>query len=70
MTNLPADIRCADIETIFKKHGEVEEIRIVWKKEEELEVAVRYAEEKEAAEAQENLDEFLLDDKKVKIELL
>ena len=68
--NLPNDIRCHEIETLFKKFGEVQEIKIVWKKDQELEAFLQYEEESQATEAKDKLDELKIDEKEVKIEFV
>ena len=70
ITNLPDDIRCSEIETLFKKFGDIEEISVIWKKEQDLQATLQFKEEAQAAEAKEKLDELKIDEKVVKIEFL
>ena len=68
--NLPTDIRCHELETLFKKFGEVLEVKVVWKKDKDLEALLRMAEEKEIKEASEKLDGMKIDEKEIQIEVL
>ena len=68
--NLPNDIRCHEIETLFKKFGDVQEIKVIWKKEQELEAFLKMKEETEVVEAKEKLDGLKIDNKEIQIEIV
>ena len=68
--NLPDDIRCSEIETLFTKFGEIQEISVIWKKDQDLQARLQFKEEEEAAEAKEKLDQLKIDEKVVNIEIL